>query len=168
MIDWSIRRNATLVILDRLLNCIGLIDRPKEARTAQDYIKQLNIATDSLDKKVINLSGGNQQKVVVAKWLATGPKLLILADPTRGVDVGAKAEIYKLCDQLARQGLALLFTSSEVEEIVNLCDRTLAFYKGQVVQEFTRSEATKSKVMQVIASGASSSEESLLAEQAGD
>jgi ABC-type sugar transport system ATPase subunit len=110
---------------------------------------------------VINLSGGNQQKVVVAKWLATGPKMLILADPTRGVDVGAKAEIYRLCDQLAREGLALLFTSSEVEEIVNLCDRTLAFYKGKVLKEFSQSEATKAKVMQVIASGAESSEEIL-------
>ena len=161
MLDWSIRRNSTLVILDHLLNKVGLIDRAREARTAQDYIRQLNIATDSLDKRVINLSGGNQQKVVVAKWLATGPKMLILADPTRGVDVGAKAEIYRLCDQLAREGLALLFTSSEVEEIVNLCDRTLAFYKGKALKEFSHSEATKAKVMQVIASGAESSEETL-------
>jgi ribose transport system ATP-binding protein len=159
MLEWSIRKNATLVILDKLLNKIGLIDKPREAHTAQDYVKQLNIATDSLDKKVINLSGGNQQKVVVAKWLATGPKVLILADPTRGVDVGAKAEIYRLCDQLARQGLALLFTSSEVEEIVGLCDRTLAFYKGKILKEFQHSEATKAKVMQVIASGATDLEE---------
>ena len=165
MLDWSIRKNSTLVILDRLLNRMGLIDRPREARTSQDYIQQLNIATDSLDKKVINLSGGNQQKVVVAKWLATGPKLLILADPTRGVDVGAKAEIYRLCDQLARQGLALLFSSSEVEEIVNLCDRTLAFYKGKVLQEFQGSEATKAAVMQVIASGANGAEQAPAAPQ---
>jgi ribose transport system ATP-binding protein len=168
MIDWSIRRNSTLVILDRLLNRLGLIDRAKEGRAAQDYVKQLNIATDSLDKKVINLSGGNQQKVVVAKWLATGPKLLILADPTRGVDVGAKAEIYRLCDQLARQGLALLFTSSEVTEIIGLCDRTLAFYKGKVLQEFQRSGTTKAAVMQVIASGASGEDELISAEQSAD
>jgi ABC-type sugar transport system ATPase subunit len=156
MIDWSIRKNETLVILDQLLNRLGLIDRSREMHTAQDYIQQLNITTDSLDKRVINLSGGNQQKVVVAKWLATGPKVLILADPTRGVDVGAKAEIYRLCDQLARQGLALLFTSSEVTEIIGLCDRTLAFYKGKVLQEFQRVGTTKAAVMQVIASGAGS------------
>jgi len=154
MIDWSIRKNSTLVILDRLLNRIGLIDRPRERTSAEDYIKRLNIATESMEKKVLNLSGGNQQKVVVAKWLATGPKVLILADPTRGVDVGAKAEIYRLCDQLAQQGLALLFTSSELEEIVNLCDRTLAFYKGKILREFEHGEATKATVMQVIASGA--------------
>jgi ribose transport system ATP-binding protein len=156
MIDWSIRKNETLVILDKLLNRLGLIDRSREMHTAQDYIQQLNITTDSLDKRVINLSGGNQQKVVVAKWLATGPKVLILADPTRGVDVGAKAEIYRLCDQLARQGLALLFTSSEVTEIIGLCDRTLAFYKGKVLEEFQRVGTTKAAVMQVIASGAGS------------
>lgn len=154
MVDWSIRKNETVVILDRLLNRLGLIDRSRERSTAKKYIDQLNIATDSIDKKVINLSGGNQQKVVVAKWLATGPKVLILADPTRGVDVGAKAEIYRLCDQLAKQGLALLFTSSEVDEIVGLCDRTLAFYKGKILHEFTRSESTKSAIMQVIAGGA--------------
>lgn len=153
MLEWSIRRNSTLVILDKLLNKLGLIDRQREKKSAHDYVKQLNIATDSIDKRVINLSGGNQQKVVVAKWLATGPKVLILADPTRGVDVGAKAEIYRLCDQLAHQGLALLFTSSEVDEIVELCDRTLAFYKGKILKEFSRSEATKASVMQVIASG---------------
>ncbi len=154
MVEWSIRKNTTLVILDKLLNRLGLIDAAADRRTTQDYVGRLNIATDSIDKKVINLSGGNQQKVVVAKWLASGPKLLILDDPTRGVDVGAKSEIYRLCDQLAGQGLALLFTSSEVDEILGLCDRVLAFYKGQVLREFKRGEATKSDLMHVIASGA--------------
>jgi ABC-type sugar transport system ATPase subunit len=154
MINWSVRRNTTLVVLNKLLNRLGLIDATADRRTADDYVRHLNIATDSIDKKVINLSGGNQQKVVVAKWLASGPKILILHDPTRGVDVGAKSEIYRLCDQLAQQGLALLFTSSEVDEILGLCDRVLAFYKGRALREFKRGEATKSDVMHVIASGA--------------
>ena len=85
--------------------------------------------------------------MVVAKWLASGPKVLILNDPTRGVDVGAKAEIYHICDRLARQGLGLLFTSSEIDEILGLCDRVLVLYKGRIVKEFMKGEATKSDVM---------------------
>ena len=106
MTDWSIRRNTTLVVLDRLLEWLG-IHRPASAqrRVARAIMSRaLNVATDSIDKRVNNLCGGNQQKVVVAKWLATGPTVLILNDPTRGVDVGAKSEIYALCDQLAAKG----------------------------------------------------------------
>ena len=87
-----------------------------------------------------NSSGG-------IKWLASGPKILILNDPTRGVDVGAKAEIYHICDQLARDGLGLLFTSSEIDEILGLCDRVLVLYKGRIVKEFCKGEANKSDVM---------------------
>jgi len=147
MMDWSIRNNTTLVIIQRLMTRLGLIDHRKEQQTTEDFIKHLNIATDSIDKHVINLSGGNQQKVVVAKWLASGPKVLILNDPTRGVDVGAKAEIYQICDQLAREGLGLLFTSSEIDETLGLCDRILVFYKGHIVKEFNKGEATKKDVM---------------------
>jgi ABC-type sugar transport system ATPase subunit len=155
MMEWSVSKNTTLVILDRLLDRLKLLDTTRERETSKEYVRKLDIATDSIDKRVVNLSGGNQQKVVVAKWLASGPKILILNDPTRGVDVGAKSEIYSLCNQLARQGLALLFTSSEVGEITGLCDRTLAFYKGQVLREFTGRAATKSAIMQVIAGGMS-------------
>ncbi|MEZ4504296.1 MAG: sugar ABC transporter ATP-binding protein [Thermomicrobiales bacterium] len=102
MLPWSIRRNASLAVLDRLLLALGVIDRKGERALADEYVRRLNVATDSIDKRVVNLSGGNQQKVVLAKWLATGPTVLILNDPTRGVDVGAKAEIYQLCDELAR------------------------------------------------------------------
>lgn len=146
MLPWSIRRNTNLAVLDRLLLALGVIDRKSERALAEDYVRRLNVATDSIDKRVINLSGGNQQKVVLAKWLATGPTVLILNDPTRGVDVGAKAEIYQLCDELARSGLALLFTSSEVEEIVGVCDRILVLYRGRVIKEFARGEADKAAV----------------------
>ena len=147
MMDWSIRNNTTLVIIQRLMTRLGLLDHRKEQQTTEDFIKNLKIATDSIDKHVINLSGGNQQKVVVAKWLASGPKVLILNDPTRGVDVGAKAEIYQICNQLAREGLGLLFTSSEIDETLGLCDRILVFYKGHIVKEFNKGEATKQDVM---------------------
>jgi ribose transport system ATP-binding protein len=146
MLPWSIRRNTSLAVLDRLLLALGVIDRKGERELANDYVRRLNVATDSIDKRVVNLSGGNQQKVVLAKWLATGPTVLILNDPTRGVDVGAKAEIYQLCDELARGGLALLFTSSEVEEIVGVCDRILVLYRGRVIKEFARGEADKEAV----------------------
>jgi ABC-type sugar transport system ATPase subunit len=153
MTAWSIRRNASLAVLDKLLDRLGLIDRKRERGLAGDYVRKLNVATDSIDKRVINLSGGNQQKVVVAKWLATGPEILILNDPTRGIDVGAKSEIYVLCDELARQGLALLFTSSEIEETLGVCDRILVFHKGRVIREFRRGEATKADVMHWVAGG---------------
>jgi ABC-type sugar transport system ATPase subunit len=153
MTSWSIRRNSSLAVLDKLLDRLGMIDRDRERGLANDYVRKLNVATDSIDKRVINLSGGNQQKVVVAKWLATGPEILILNDPTRGIDVGAKSEIYFLCDELARQGLALLFTSSEIEETLGVCDRILVFHKGRIIREFARGEATKADVMHWVAGG---------------
>jgi ABC-type sugar transport system ATPase subunit len=153
MTSWSIRRNASLAVLDKLLDRLGLIDRRRERGLATDYVRKLNVATDSIDKRVINLSGGNQQKVVVAKWLATGPEILILNDPTRGIDVGAKSEIYALCDELAKSGLALLFTSSEIEETLGVCDRILVFHKGRIIREFARGEATKADVMHWVAGG---------------
>ena len=133
MMNWSIRRNTTLVILDRLVNRLGLIDELADRHTTGCYVRRLNIATSSIDKRVIQLSGGNQQKVVLAKWLATQPKVLILNDPIRGIDVGAKREVYQLCDQLAQQGLAIFLASSEVEETLGLCDRILVLHKGQVL-----------------------------------
>jgi ABC-type sugar transport system ATPase subunit len=150
MTSWSIRRNITLVVLANLANRLGFVDRRAQRRVAEEYVRTLNVATDSIDKPVINLSGGNQQKVVVAKWMATGPEVLILNDPTRGVDVGAKAEIYALCDRLAREGMALLFSSSEIEETLGVCDRVLVFYNGRVIYEFARGEATKADVMRWI------------------
>jgi ABC-type sugar transport system ATPase subunit len=150
MTAWSIKGNASLCVLDQLLDRLGLIDRTKERGLADDAVRKLSVATDSIDKRVLNLSGGNQQKVVVAKWLATGPTVLILNDPTRGVDIGAKSEIYALCDKLAREGMALLFTSSEIEETLGVCDRVLVFRKGRIVREFARGGASKADVMRWI------------------
>ena len=153
MTGWSIRRNASLCVLDDLLDRVGLIDRTLERNLADGYVRQLSVTTDSIDKRVVNLSGGNQQKVVVAKWLATEPTVLILNDPTRGVDIGAKSEIYALCDRLARGGMALLFTSSEIEETLGVCDRVLVFYKGRIIRSIARGEASKADVMHWVAGG---------------
>ena len=153
MMDWSIARNATLLVLDKLLNEFGLIDQRAVRRTADQFVQRLAIATESLDKKIVNLSGGNQQKVLLAKWLAADPAILILNDPTRGVDVGAKWEIYELCQKLAAQGMTILMTSSEAEEILGLADRVLVLAKGKVLCEFQRGEATKAELMHAMAGG---------------
>ncbi len=153
MLEWSIRNNTSLAVLDRLLRSLGVINRSAEKELAGKYVERLSVATDSIDKKVVNLSGGNQQKVVLAKWLATGPTILVLNDPTRGVDVGAKSEIYRLCGELAESGIGLLFTSSEVEETLGVCDRVIVMYKGRPIREFARGEATKADVMYWIAGG---------------
>jgi ABC-type sugar transport system ATPase subunit len=154
MMDWSIARNTTLLVLDKLLNWLGLIDKKSVRATAEQFVRRLGIVADSQDMKVVNLSGGNQQKVLLAKWLATGPRLLILNDPTRGVDVGAKWEIYKLCRQLAAEGLAILLSSSDVDEILGLADRVLVLHKGSRLQEFQRHEATKAQLMSAMSGAA--------------
>jgi len=153
MMDASIRENAVLAVLDRLKTRLGLVDGARERELAVGHAARLHIVAESVEKKVVHLSGGNQQKVVLAKWLATEPKVLLLNDPTRGVDVGAKAEIYELCHQLARRGIAILMTSSEVDEILGLCDRVLVLSKGRVVRECARGEASKADVVQAMSGG---------------
>lgn len=151
MMDWSVARNATLLVLDTLRRWLGLIDqRQVRARTDQ-YIRRLGIVCDGQNKKVSLLSGGNQQKVLLAKWLATSPAILILNDPTRGVDVGAKQEIYALCRQLANQGMTILMTSSEAEEILGLADRVLVLAKGRIVREFARGQINKAELIHAMA-----------------
>jgi ABC-type sugar transport system ATPase subunit len=150
---WSIRQNMSLPILDRIRNVFSMISQDKEKKMVGEAISRYRISTDSMDKMVLDLSGGNQQKVVVAKWLATNPKILLLNDPTRGIDVGAKAEIYGLINQLAKEGLAILLTSSEIEEVIGLSDRILVLYKGRLVKEFRKGEATKADVMGYVAGG---------------
>ena len=151
MMDWSIARNTTLLVLDKLLGRLGLIDHRAVRTTTGQYVKRLGITADDQDQNVIQLSGGNQQKVLLAKWLATGPAILILNDPTRGVDVGAKWEIYELCQELAMEGMTILLTSSEAEEILGLADRVIVLAKGRVLAEFQRGEITKAELMHAMA-----------------
>ena len=116
-------------------------------------IERLRVKTPSLAQAVRNLSGGNQQKVVLAKWLATGPKVLLLDEPTRGIDINAKKEIYTLVDELARSGLAVVMVSSELPEILAIADRILTLAEGRVTAEFARGAATEEAILQAALPG---------------
>jgi ABC-type sugar transport system ATPase subunit len=125
----------------------GFLNAREEMLLAEKYIKQLNIRTPSFDQLAKNLSGGNQQKVVLAKWLAVRPKVLIVDEPTRGVDVGAKVEIYALLREMARLGMAVVMISSELPEVLGLSDRVIVMREERLVGELTRAEASEEKIM---------------------
>jgi ribose transport system ATP-binding protein len=119
----------------------------QERKRTDHFIQALSIRTPSREQRVNNLSGGNQQKVVVAKWLACNPKVLILDEPTRGIDVGAKAEVHSIMAHLAEQGVGILMISSELPEVLGMSDRILVMHEGRLTGEFTRAEATQERVM---------------------
>ncbi len=144
----SVVENASLAILRRLAR-MGFVDRAKERSAVTKYIEQLDVKTPSLDQEVGKLSGGNQQKVVLARWLASSPKLLILDEPTRGIDVGAKAEIYRLIQDLASQGLAIIVISSELPEVLGLSDRILVMSAGRITGELSAAEATSERILEL-------------------
>ncbi len=156
---WSIKENISLVILKRLLSLLGLINQRRVDGLTSEYIQKLRIMTDSAEKSVLDLSGGNQQKVVISKWLATQPKILILDDPTRGIDVGAKSEIYYLIKDLAKQGLAILFNSSEIDEVLGLSHRILVMRQGKIIKEFTHVNADKLNVLRYVSGNINENEE---------
>ena len=137
-----IRENISLAVLRGMVNG-PFVDRPAEFALARTMIEQMRIRAYSTEQVVNKLSGGNQQKVVVSKWLASKPKLLIMDEPTRGVDVGAKAEIHRLLSELAQQGLAIVMISSELPEILGMSDRILVMREGRIVAEYSRQEATQ-------------------------
>ena len=146
LLERSILENASLAILRRLCR-FRLVDRRKERAVFGRLAEQLRIKTPSLDQEVGKLSGGNQQKVVLARWLAAAPKLLILDEPTRGIDVGAKSEIYALVDELARGGMAILLISSELPEILGLSDRIVCMQRGRITGELDAAGATEEAVL---------------------
>jgi ABC-type sugar transport system ATPase subunit len=115
---------------------------------AQGMVEKLNVRTSGVEAAITNLSGGNQQKTIIGRWLLVKPKVLLLDDPTRGVDVGAKAELYRLMDQLCREGLGIIVTSSELPELMTLCDRILVLCEGRLTAEFSRQEATEQRIME--------------------
>jgi ABC-type sugar transport system ATPase subunit len=152
----KVRENVSLAILRSLVRG-GFVDRRAERNLAKDTIDKLSIRAYSPEQIVNKLSGGNQQKVVVGKWLASSPRLLIMDEPTRGVDVGAKAEIHRLLSELAAQGLAILMISSELPEILGMSDRIVVMREGRNVAEFSRAEATQENVVTaMMAEGAAS------------
>ena len=142
----TIRDNIVLAVLPRLARG-GFVRVARERLIANDYITRLRIRTPSAEQLVKNLSGGNQQKVVLARWLAISPRLLVLDEPTRGVDVGAKAEIYGIIDQLAAQGTAILLVSSELPEVLGISDRIYVMAKGRLSEPLNRAEATEERIL---------------------
>jgi len=146
VLQLAVRENVSLPGLGRLSR-FGVVRRGAERRLARRFVDALSIRTPSLDQKVLNLSGGNQQKVVIAKWLALEPKILIMDEPTRGIDIGAKAEVHHLMNELAQRGVAILMISSELPEIVGMSDRVLVMRQGRIAGELPRADATQEAIM---------------------
>ncbi|MET4638360.1 sugar ABC transporter ATP-binding protein [Mycetocola sp. 2940] len=146
LLQRSVRDNAALVVLRSLSRWI-FVNRRAERALAQEFISRLRIRTPSGEELVGNLSGGNQQKVVLARWLATSPKVLLLDEPTRGIDVGAKSEIYGIIDELAHQGVAVIVVSSELPEVLGVSDRIYIMAKGRITGELSRAEATEERIL---------------------
>lgn len=144
--------NITLPVLNQFSTAIK-IDNSKEQQIINKYIKDLNIKTPSHKQLAGNLSGGNQQKIVIAKWLATKPKVLILDEPTRGVDVGAKAEIYAIMSELAAKGVAIIMISSELPEIINMSDRVIVMSTGKITGELNKQDINSETIMKYATGG---------------
>mgnify|MGYP000923250890 CR=1 FL=1 len=145
----DIRHNITLPSLKKISKK-GFIDQNKEVMVAEEYRSKLDIKSSSILQKAGNLSGGNQQKVVLSKWIFSRPDILILDEPTRGIDVGAKYEIYTIINQLADEGKSIIFISSELPEILGICDRIYVMNDGRIVGELTREEASSESIMKCI------------------
>ena len=150
--DMSVRENITLAILPRLVK-MGVVDEARQRAIVDKFMKRLAIKASSAEQKIRELSGGNQQKVLLARWLCTDPKLLILDEPTRGIDVGAKAEIQSLIRELADQGLGVLMISSELEEIIEGADRVFVLSDGRTVADLPHAAANASAIMAAMAHG---------------
>ncbi len=153
--DLTIRENIILA-LQAKMGIFKYLSMKKQQEIAKKYIELLNIKTPSMEQRINNLSGGNQQKVILARWLATDPKLLILDEPTRGIDIGAKGEIQKLILKLAKSGMTILFISSELQEMVRCCDRVLVLRDRKVIGELTGSDIQEANIMKTIAEGGKS------------
>ena len=143
----SVSGNINISLLDKNSNGLGVIDPKKEAQAADKGIADFKIKTPSPDKKIVELSGGNQQKCIVARWLATNPKVLILDEPTKGIDVGAKSEFYNMICEFAKQGLGVILVSSELPEVIGLSDRIIVMRSLRVSGEVLREDATEDKLL---------------------
>jgi rhamnose transport system ATP-binding protein len=146
-VEQSLVANVTLATLDRYANAIGLIDGNQERADAEVLRKRLGIRTPSLSTPVSQLSGGNQQKTMLAKWLNTHPKVLILDEPTRGIDVGAKADVHMFIDELAKSGISIILISSDLPEVIAMSDRVAVMREGRLSGIYSRREATQERIM---------------------
>ncbi|RKX80460.1 MAG: sugar ABC transporter ATP-binding protein, partial [Spirochaetes bacterium] len=146
----SIARNTYVSILDRLQNKLGFVDFEKANSTVDNWIENLSIATPSKEIPVSSLSGGNQQRVVLARWLATNAKILILNGPTVGVDIGSKEEIHNKLRDLAMGGLAVIIISDDIPEIVNNCNCILVMHKGHLVERLEGAETHENEIVAIL------------------
>lgn len=146
VLELSVAHNTTLSCLSRIER-FGLLQPKRERELVGNYVERLRVKTPSIEQRIVNLSGGNQQKVVLAKWLATKPKVLLLDEPTRGIDINAKKEIYALIDELTQSGLGVVMVSSELPEILGIADRIIVLCEGRKTAEFSRAEATEEKIV---------------------
>lgn len=142
----SVKRNTTLVNMKRVLHA-GVISSSLEEKLSKEYANKLHVVTPSMETEVQYLSGGNQQKVVIAKWLFQNSEILFLDEPTRGIDVGAKAEIYRLINRMAKEGKTIIMISSEMPELLGMCDRIMVMHEGHKMGELNAAEATQAKIM---------------------
>ncbi|MED3688553.1 sugar ABC transporter ATP-binding protein [Peribacillus butanolivorans] len=152
ILDFSVRENIGLPNLKSFAPS-GLVKTEDEKKFAEMMIKRLHVKTSSTETIIGNLSGGNQQKVVIAKWIGTSPKVLIMDEPTRGIDVGAKREIYELMNELTERGIAIIMVSSELPEIVGMSDRILVVHEGKIAGELKKQEVTQEKIMALATGG---------------
>jgi ribose transport system ATP-binding protein len=143
----DVETNIVLAALDKFLRWIGWVDSARTESTARQFVKTLAIKTPGVRQKVKNLSGGNQQKVIIGKWLTADTNILIFDEPTRGIDVGAKSEIYHLLNTLAQQGKSIIMISSELPEVLRMSHRIVVMCEGRVTGELTSAEATQEKIM---------------------
>jgi ribose transport system ATP-binding protein len=143
----DVEENIVLAGFRKFLGMLGVVDRGETKETAQHYVDALQIKTPSLEQRVRNLSGGNQQKVVIGKWLTADTDILIFDEPTRGIDVGAKSEIYHLLNDLAQQGKSIIMISSELPEILRMSHRIVVMCEGRITGELSAAEATQEEIM---------------------
>ena len=146
VLGMTVRENFSLTHLRRY-SPLQFVQRGREAAACEDFVRSLGIKTPGIEQQAINLSGGNQQKVVIAKWVARGPKILIVDEPTRGIDIGAKAEVHALLARLARQGMGIIVISSDLPEVLAVSDRTVVVKDGGISRVFDRAAASQERIM---------------------
>ena len=148
----TIARNTTMARMEKISNRFGVIDVDKENKVAEEYVKRMRTKTPGIFQKAGNLSGGNQQKVLLSKWMFAEPDVLFLDEPGRGIDVGAKYEIYCIMNEMVKEGKAVVMISSELPELLGMCDRIYIMNEGKLVGELEASEATQERIMDKILS----------------
>ncbi|MEE3357851.1 MAG: ATP-binding cassette domain-containing protein, partial [Lachnospiraceae bacterium] len=146
----AISRNTTLARMEKIASKGGIVNESLEDLSAEKLAEEMHTKTPSIKQHVGNLSGGNQQKVLLSKWMFAEPEILILDEPTRGIDVGAKYEIYQIMNQMVEQGKAVIMISSELPELLGMCDRIYVMNEGKMVGEFDAKDATQEKIMSAI------------------